>query len=100
MNAPVDVAVARGLTPLGKVTARALEHTGGRVAYVEVSPHDAPARLTVRLVDATGAIDLVFLGRRIVAGLEPGVTVCVEGRIAQSDDVPLIFNPRYELCRT
>jgi hypothetical protein len=94
----VNIAAARGWTPLGEVTARLLERTGGRISYVEVSPHDAPARLTVRLVDPTGALDLVFLGRRIVPGLEPGATVCVEGRVAGSDDVPRIFNPRYELC--
>ncbi len=74
-------------------------HTGGRIAYVEVSPRDAPARLTVRLVDSTGSVDLVFLGRRVVAGLEPGAIVFVEGRVAAGADVPVIFNPRYELCQ-
>ncbi|WP_291379701.1 DNA-binding protein [Demequina sp.] len=93
------VAAARGWTPVGDVTVRSLERTGGRIAYVEVSPHDAPARLTARVVDPTGAIDLVFLGRRYVAGLEPGATVGIEGRVAASDDVPRIFNPRYELCQ-
>ena len=95
----VDVAAARGWTPLGEVTPRSLEHTGGRISYIEVSPHDAPARLIVRLVDPTGSVDLVFLGRRVVAGLEPGATVCVEGRVAAGEDVPRIFNPRYELCQ-
>ncbi len=98
MSVLVNAAAYRG-TPLGELTARSIERTGGRVAYVEVSPHDAPARLIVRLVDPTGAIDLVFLGRRVVAGLEPGATLCVEGRVATSDDVPRMFNPRYELCR-
>jgi len=95
----VDIAGARGWTPLGEVTPRSREHTGGRIAYIEVSPRDAPARLVVRLVDPTGSVDLVFLGRRVVAGLEPGAIVCVEGRVAAGEDVPLIFNPRYELCK-
>lgn len=99
MNGVVDVAAARGWTPLGEVTPRSLEHTGGRISYVEVSPRDAPARLVVRLIDPTGSVDLVFLGRRFVAGLEPGVVMCVEGRVAAGKDVPLIFNPRYELCQ-
>lgn len=94
----VDVAAARGWTPLGAVTPRSMGYTGGRVAYVEVTPHDAPARLTVRLMDSTGSLDLVFLGRRVVTGLEPGATVRVEGRVAAGADVPVIFNPRYELC--
>lgn len=99
MSVVVDVAAVRGWTPLGEVKPRSLEHTGGRVAYVEVSPRDAPARLIVRLIDPTGSVDLVFLGRRTVAGLEPGAIVCVEGRVAAGEDVPLIFNPRYELCQ-
>lgn len=99
MSVLVDVATARGWTPLGKVTPRSMEHTGGRVAYVQVSPRDAPARLTVRLVDPSGSLDLIFLGRRYIAGLEPGATVCVEGRVAASEDAPIIYNPRYELCQ-
>jgi hypothetical protein len=74
-----------------------METTGGRISYVEVSPHDAPARLTLRVVDDSGAIDCIFLGRRLIAGLEPGAMVGFEGRIAPGDDVPVMFNPRYEL---
>ena len=50
-------------------------------------------------MDSTGSMDLVFLGRRVVAGLEPGAIVCAEGRVAASEDVPVMFNPRYELCQ-
>lgn len=71
----------------------------GRIRYIEVSPHDAPARLTVRVADEEGAVDCVFLGRRVIAGLEPGAIVRVEGRVAEGDAVPVIFNPRYELCQ-
>jgi len=99
VNALADVATTRGWTPLGEVEPREREHIGGRVAYVEVSPQDAPARLIVRIMDSTGSMDLVFLGRRVVAGLEPGAIVCAEGRVAASEDVPVMYNPRYELCR-
>ena len=84
-------------TPIGEVKTRAVETTGGRILYIEVSPRDAPARLTMRVVDPSGAIDCVFLGRRLIAGLEPGATVGIEGRVAPGDDVQVIFNPRYEL---
>lgn len=84
-------------TPLGEVRTRAIATTGGRISYVEVSPHDSPARLTLRVVDSSGAIDCVFLGRRLIAGLEPGAMVGIEGRVAPGSDVPVIFNPRYEL---
>lgn len=84
-------------TAIGNVKPRAIQTTGGRISYIEVSPHDAPARLTMRVVDPSGAIDCIFLGRRLIAGLEPGAMVGVEGRVARGDDVPVIFNPRYEL---
>jgi len=94
----IDAAPARKeWTAIGKVKPRAIETTGGRIAYIEVSPRDAPARLTVRVVDPSGAIDCIFIGRRLIAGLEPGAIVGIEGRIAAGDDVPVIFNPRYEL---
>ncbi len=83
--------------PIGTLAPRTIAVTGGRIAYIEVSPNDAPARLTVRVVDESGAVDCIFLGRRLVAGLEPGVVVGIEGRVAPDDDVPVIFNPRYEL---
>lgn len=85
-------------SPLGSVRARELVAARGRIRYVEVSPQDRPAKLVVRVADGTGAIDCVFLGRRFIAGLEPGVWVCVQGRVAKGDDVPVLFNPRYELC--
>lgn len=97
MSVSVATAPTKEWTPLGELRARAIETTGGRVSYVEVSPHDAPARLTVRVVDPSGAIDCVFLGRRMIAGLEPGATVGLVGRVAPTSDVPVIFNPRYEL---
>lgn len=84
---------------LGSVTPREVVSARGRIRYIEVSPHDAPARLTVRVMDDEGAVDCVFLGRRVIAGLEPGAVVCVEGRVAEGDAVPVIYNPRYELCQ-
>lgn len=84
-------------TPIAEVEERHVAVVRGRVQYVEVSSADAPARLLVRLADATGQLDCIFVGRRVIAGIEPGVALCVEGRIA-AGDVPVIFNPRYELC--
>lgn len=99
MTAPVTVQQAADATPVGRVEVRAIEKTQGRIAYIEVSPHDAPATLTIRVVDPTGALDCVFLGRRLIPGLDPGAIVCVEGRVAEGDGVPRMYNPRYELCQ-
>lgn len=69
----------------------------GKVLYVEVGSHDAPATLTARIVDGTGTLDCVFLGRRTIPGIEPGARVRVEGVVTQLREGPAVFNPRYEL---
>jgi hypothetical protein len=39
----------------------------------------------------------VWLGRRRIAGVEPGRQVEVTGRIGVQDGVRIMYNPRYEL---
>src|SRR6266542_1528522 len=50
------------------------------------------------LYDGTGAVRLVWLGRRRIAGIEPGRSLVARGRIArQSNGDLVIYNPWYEL---
>jgi hypothetical protein len=50
------------------------------------------------LFDGTGAVRLVWLGRRRIAGIEPGRSLVARGRIArQSSGDLVIYNPWYEL---
>ena len=42
-------------------------------------------------------IELVWLGRDAIPGIEPGSTVAVEGRIAVRRGRDTLYNPRYEL---
>jgi len=42
-------------------------------------------------------IELVWLGRDTIPGIEPGSTVAVEGRIALRRGRDTLYNPRYEL---
>ncbi|WP_226899902.1 OB-fold nucleic acid binding domain-containing protein [Nonomuraea sp. CA-141351] len=56
----------------------------------------APA-LEAELYDGSDVIDLVWLGRRKIAGIEPGRTVKAEGLVSVQDGRKVMFNPRYEL---
>ena len=47
-----------------------------------------------------GRIELVWLGRDTIPGIEPGSTVAVEGRVAVRRGRATLFNPRYELTTT
>ncbi len=94
---PMDHMKPTAVTEIGALDVRRIARVRGRVHHVEVSPADRPAKLVVRLADDTGAIDCVFMGRRTIAGIEPGVGLEVEGRVAAGEDVSVIYNPRYEL---
>ena len=42
-------------------------------------------------------IELIWLGRDTIPGIEPGRTVAVEGRVAVRRGRDTLYNPRYEL---
>ena len=56
--------------------------------------------LEVELRDGSGAVTLVWLGRRQIPGIDPGRTIKVWGRISCHDGRRLLYNPRYELMQT
>lgn len=93
MTGPADDEVQ----PIDGVHSRELVSISGRVVALTLSSADAPPHLSVRIDDGSGTIDAVFVGRRTVAGIEPGTRVRLWGRVADSDQGPRIFNPRYEL---
>jgi hypothetical protein len=47
------------------------------------------------LVDGSGELDILFLGRRSVPGLLPGTRVTAEGRVGTYDCKLALWNPRY-----
>jgi hypothetical protein len=53
--------------------------------------------LQAELFDGSASIDLVWLGRRRVAGIEPGRTIMARGRVGVHDGRLAIYNPWYEL---
>ena len=68
---------------------------------VQVIRHDRiggmPA-LEVELHHGPGRIELVWLGRVSIPGIEPGSTVVAEGRLGVRRGRATMFNPRYELA--
>jgi RecG-like helicase len=82
---------------IGEVTWRTRVRVTGRVRSVRVQPRAGVPTLECTLVDATGGIGVVFLGRRKVPGIHPGTTLAVEGRVGSYHDRLAILNPEYEL---
>lgn len=84
--------------------ARAREANGGqlvtisgRLRTVVYTPRTTLPTLEADLYDGTGVVTLVWLGRRHIAGIEPGRTLSVRGRLALRDGQKVIYNPYYEL---
>jgi hypothetical protein len=72
----------------------------GRLRSVELCPKDANATLEAELYDGTEGVTLVWLGRRSIAGIEPGRTIKATGRMALRDGHKVLYNPYYELQTT
>lgn len=72
----------------------------GRLREVIFVPGPAVPTVQAELFDGTGSIRLIWLGRRRIAGIEPGRLLVARGRIArQADSALVIYNPWYELKR-
>jgi hypothetical protein len=69
----------------------------GVLRTVTLRPRAGIPALEAELNDGTGVITVVWLGRRRIAGIEPGRSIEVEGRIGNHEGVRVLYNPRYEL---
>lgn len=76
---------------------RELVTVAGTLRTVTYSPRGGVPALEGELYDGTGCITVIWLGRRRIAGIHPGVELVVSGRIGALDGGRVIFNPRYEL---
>ena len=70
---------------------------GGRVRSVKFTPTANVPVLEAELFDGTCSIQLVWLGRRRIAGIEPGRKLMARGRVGVHDGKLAIYNPWYEL---
>jgi RecG-like helicase len=69
----------------------------GNVKNVSLAPRAGTPTLEATLYDGSGLLTLVWLGRRKIVGVKPGVAVKAVGRVSCHDGRRVIFNPRYEL---
>ena len=90
---------ASGAVPIQTCEDRQLVRLTGTVSNVSVAPRGDHPALEVELRDGSGAVTLVWLGRREIPGIDPGRALKVSGRISCHDGRRLIYNPRYELLQ-
>lgn len=86
-----------GATPLVRCADRARVTVSGTVSCITMQPRGTTRWLQVDLKDGSGTMTLVWMGRRSIPGIEPGVRLKVDGRITTMEGGRVMFNPRYEL---
>jgi hypothetical protein len=86
-----------GATPVGTCHRGQTASVAGRLRTVVYTPRTNQPTLEADLYDGSDVITLVWLGRRHIAGIEPGRQLTARGRIAVRDDRKVIYNPHYEL---
>lgn len=86
-----------GVVPVVEARWRYPARVAGRVRSVRVQPWAGVPTLECTLVDETGGMKVVFLGRRHVAGIEPGTRLVAEGMVGDHAGTIALLNPDYEL---
>ena len=92
-----DLAVVEGQSPIWAAHHRQRVTIAGRVHAVRVQPRSGVATLECTIVDGTGSMTVVFLGRRDYPGLHTGRRVVVEGVVGEHHGRLAMLNPRLEL---
>jgi hypothetical protein len=92
-----DTSVRAGCCPIAEAKDRERVALQGVLRTVTLRPRGGVPALEAELYDGSDVLTLIWLGRRRIAGVEPGRAVKVEGRIGAQGYSRVMFNPRYEL---
>lgn len=69
----------------------------GRVRTVMSGGGEQFLGVTAEVYDGTGAVDVCWLGRRSIPGIDTGRSINVTGRVGLRNGRKIMFNPRYVL---
>ncbi|GAA1871702.1 OB-fold nucleic acid binding domain-containing protein [Myceligenerans crystallogenes] len=86
-----------GCVPVASLPLRRRAKVAGILRSVVLRPREGVPTVEAELFDGSGVLDLVWLGRRSIKGIEPGRRLGVEGMICEAHGRRTIYNPRYEL---
>jgi hypothetical protein len=89
--------LAAGCTRICDCHDRQIVSVTGTLRAVTLRPRAGVPALEAELFDGTAALNVVWLGRRSILGIEPGRKIVASGRISMNRGRPVLFNPKYEL---
>lgn len=97
LSPDAEEALRLGATSIGALVWRQRARVLGRVRSVRVQPKAGVPSLECTVVDASGQLIVVFQGRRLVGGIEPGARLLVEGTVGQRGGRMAMINPAYTI---
>ena len=86
-----------GTTQISDVQDRSLVEVSGVIRNLTIPARGQVPALVAEVFDGTGALAVVWLGRREIHGIECGVRLRAAGRVSMRRGIPTISNPRYDL---
>ncbi|MBS1836968.1 MAG: amino acid permease [Actinobacteria bacterium] len=92
-----DMELPAERTRISDLTARQRARVVGRVYGVRVQTRAGAPMFEVTVIDDSGSIAAVFLGRRRIAGLDAGAQVAMEGMVATRGGRLVLNSPTYEI---
>ena len=93
----LDSSAKAGCCAIGDAADREYSTVRGTLRTVTLRPRGGVPALEAELYDGSGVLTLIWLGRRRIAGIEPGRSIEVRGRIGRQHNLRVMYNPRYEL---
>ncbi len=89
--------VNQGCCSVAELAARSEGEVYGVLRSVTLRPKERVQALEAELYDGSASMQLVWLGRRSITGIEPGRRGRFRGRVSEVNGRKTMFNPRYEL---
>ncbi len=86
-----------GCTLITEAPQRTRVRLHGSLQSVTLRPRGGVPALEAELYDGSGSLYVVWLGRRHIAGIEPGRRLRIHGMVTEAEGQRAVFNPRYEL---
>jgi hypothetical protein len=87
-----------GAVPIRQISPRQRATVAGRVRSVQIQPRSGIPVLGLTMVDTSGdTLQVTFLGRRHITGIQPGVSLSVQGMVGSKSGQLSMLNPLYEI---
>jgi amino acid transporter len=83
--------------PIAESQHRDRVQLAGTLRAVTTRPRGGSLTMEAELWDGTGRVNLIWLGRRDIPGVQPGRRIVVHGRLTSLHGERTIYNPSYEL---